>query len=410
MKNNEIKNINLLGQKRHKNYQNSIDETKADEEEKTKENNQKILTSKKPEFYITIIKEKNEINLEEGNGINIEEKIESQINNNININSEIILDKNICQRCNFWDNVLYFSCCKSVLDYLSKKKILLFKNDDLNENFNFESPKKICLNCLLSISKNRIEFEKFIESNKNEKNYVNDNPFNDLFENPNLKIFNDIDIKMKKTKNLNGENDKFKGVFKTSLNNTTNNNNLFNKSNIKFDFLNILNYFPLYFPISPINYNIPYKKNISNLNIQNSYNNDKNSKMKVNSIIRNNPLYHPRYNSSDILHNSLLNKSIGISTQNNKDKFNLCQLPVMDKNYPIDIKNKNENKLNTTMNINAKEKISKNINENLEQNNIFKNFTIIRNEVFDDIFHKTSYLLNKLTDVKIGRNLNLYNK
>ena len=127
MKNNEIKNINLLGQKRHKNYQNSIDETKADEEEKTKENNQKILTSKKPEFYITIIKEKNEINLEEGNGINIEEKIESQINNNINIISEIILDKNICQRCNFWDNVLYFSCCKSVLIIYPKKKYYFLK-------------------------------------------------------------------------------------------------------------------------------------------------------------------------------------------------------------------------------------------------------------------------------------------
>ena len=67
----------------------------------------------------------------------------------------------------------------------------------------------ICLNCLLAIRKNKSELDKFFELNKHEKNYDNDNsinnnyidnPFHDLYEKLNLKIFNDIDIKKKNNK------------------------------------------------------------------------------------------------------------------------------------------------------------------------------------------------------------------
>ena len=83
----------------------------------------------------------------------------------------------------------------------------------------------ICLNCLLAIRKNKSELDKFFELNKHEKNYDNDNsinnnyidnPFHDLYEKLNLKIFNDIDIKKKITNNKKNEsnNNKSKSIFK----------------------------------------------------------------------------------------------------------------------------------------------------------------------------------------------------
>ena len=124
----------------------------------------------------------------------MEEKKENRIDNYINT------VKNFCHKCNSRDNVICFNNLKSILDYLSKKKISLLKNFHLDEKLNFDSSKIICLNCLLIISKNKTEFEKFIESNRH-KNIMNDtdNPFLGLFENPNLKLFNDIDIKEKKS-------------------------------------------------------------------------------------------------------------------------------------------------------------------------------------------------------------------
>ena len=186
MKNNELKNINLLGHKRNKTNQIFNDEPEIFEEEKSKPNNLEILSSKKLKFISTLIEKEKRINLEE--------KKETRIDYNINIG------KNICQICNSGDNVLCFSSFKNILDYLSKQKIFPFKNFDSNENLIFIPPKMICLNCLLTISKNKTDFEKFIGSKKNKHNYDNDfdNPFHDLYENPNLKFFNDIDPKKKK--------------------------------------------------------------------------------------------------------------------------------------------------------------------------------------------------------------------
>ena len=132
---NEIDHINLLGHKRVKNNQLIITESILNKELTTKENYPKVLPSKKPEFYIIT---KNE-------------------------------NKKLCQKCNSEYNVLCFNSTKNILDYLSKKKILFNNKHHLSENFNFISPKMICLNCLLAVSKYKSELDKFFELNKHEK-------------------------------------------------------------------------------------------------------------------------------------------------------------------------------------------------------------------------------------------------
>ena len=376
MKYNEIKNINLLGHKRNKTNQTSNYELKIFEEANSKHNNIKILSSKKSKF--------NKKLLEEENGINLEEKKENRIDNYINI------VKNFCHKCNSRDNVICFNSLKSILDYLSKKKISLFKNFDLDENLNFDSPKIICLNCLLIISKNKTEFEKFIESNRH-KNIMNDtdNPFLGLFENPNLKLFNDIDIKEKKAKNQIELNEKSESIFKKIykqepkrplLINNVPNNNIINNPNINFDFYNIINYYPL----SSINHNMPYNENMPNFNIQNYYINDKNQQIKNNIIYQNNQLCHPINSRPYIPYNQFSNDQEGIFTQNNTNILYLNNYPKLNKNYS---KEKNiiiENGRNEMININIKndkKNISKDNNENIKQNNIWKSFSINKNKL-----------------------------
>ena len=376
MKYNEIKNINLLGHKRNKTNQTSNYELKIFEEANSKHNNIKILSSKKSKF--------NKKLLEEENGINLEEKKENRIDNYINI------VKNFCHKCNSGDNVICFNNLKSILDYLSKKKISLFKNFHLNKNLNFDSPKIICLNCLLIISKNKTEFEKFIESNRH-KNIMNDtdNPFLCLFENPNLKLFNDIDIKEKKAKNQIELNEKSESIFKKIYKpepkkvlfiNNVPNNNIINNPNINFDFYNIINYYPL----SSINHNMPYNENMPNFNIQNYYINDKNQQIKNNINYQNNQLCHPINNCSYIPYNQFSNDQEGIFTQNNTNILYLNNYPKLNKNYS---KEKNiiiENGRNKMININIKndkKNISEDNNENIKQNNIWKSFSINKNKL-----------------------------
>ena len=148
---------------------------------------------------------------------------------------------------------------------------------------------------------------------------------------------------------------------------------MYNDININFDFLTFLN--QLFFPT--INYNIPFKenKNIMNLRFPDFYKNNTNQGIKDNNnqIIS---LYHPIFNYSDDLYNSLFN--------NNTDLFNLYQLPILNNN------------------------INKENDENIVQNKIGKNVTIINKKDFHEIVQKTNYLFNKLSDIRVGLNLNLY--
>ena len=427
MKNNEIQNLNLLGLKRNLNNLMQNDESKIDEGEKIKQNNPKKLTLKKPQFYESLSEANSGINLEEKNGAQI---------THINKTSEP-LEKNICQRCNSGDNLLSFNSCKNIIDYLSKKKILISKNLFSNENIIFDTPKTICLNCLLMISKNKIELEKFIASNKSKNIEVNDNPFDNLFENSNLKMFNNIEPKNNKTKNQKGLNEKLGYIpgksqapdtnIPSSLNIAQNtNNNIFNNGNINLDYLNNLNY--QFLP--SINYNMPFNQNIANLNIpynndlnslftlnnllKNPENKDNNNINNINNIIQNNQLPNPLLNYSDILQNSLLNKPVDLFTSNNTGLLNLCPFPVLNKSFSMEKKSENGNGLNTMKNsintINDKEKVTKGENENSEQKINHENLTFIKNKDFDEIFQITYNLYHKLLDIKVSRDLNLDTK
>ena len=422
MKNNETQTLNLLGLKRNINSQMPNDKSKTDGGEKIKENIQKKLALKKPEFY--------ESYTENNTGINLDEKNGAQIDN-INIKYENKEYKKFCQRCNCEDNLLFFNCLKNILDYLSKRKILISKNLFSKENIFFDTPKIICLNCLLIITKNKNEFEKFISSNKYKKIDDNDNPFNNLLENSNLKMFNNIETKKNKIKNQNGSNERqIKNSEKNAqdkkinslLNNAQgiNNNNIFNNGNINFDYLNNLN--NLNYQILPaINYNMPFNQNIANLNLP--YNNDLNNLIALNNILKNselndnnfsNLLQNPLLNYSDFLQNSLFNKPVGLFDSNNTGLLNLCPLPILNKNFSIDKKIENGSNsnliINNINNKNEKEKTSKDESEIYEQNNKSKDFTIIQNKDFDEIFQITSNLYHKLLDIKNSRDLNIENK
>ena len=399
MKNKEIKFLNFLGHKRNKKNQIPNDENKTNEERNIKDKNQKILSFKKPELYFNIIKRKNKIKLEEKN--------ENSIDNNINIQSDFEMNKKICQRCDSRDNVLSFNNFKSILDFSFKKKILIFKNFDLDETLNFDSPKMICLNCLLSILQNKTEFEKFFVLKTQKNNDINNNPFLAPIENQNLTNINDIDTKEQKTKNKNIFNDKSRDIPKnlyeqntkisSSLNNPQNNNDIYNNQKKNYNFLNPLNHLAL----PPINFNKPFNRNFSNLNINQEFKDKNNNQTNL--------LPHQILNYSALFQNTLLDKPSRLS--NNTDTLNLYQLPLLNNNFSIKKDNKNENSQNINMNNinseNNKEKELKNENENLEQNDLSESFTIILNKDFDEIFQKTSRLFHKLLDIKFGQDLNL---
>ena len=405
MKNYERINLNLLGHKRRNNNIMKDDESKTDEREITKENNPK----KKVKFFYILKMEKNK-NLEDTNKVGI---------GYINIKSENKINKKVCQRCNSRDNLLLFNSNKSFLDYLSKRNISIVKNITLDKNLNFNSPKIICSNCLLAISKNQKEFIKFIETNKFKKNDDNGNPFNNLFDNSNLNNFNYLEIKKNKSlkpyefhgnyKEISKKLSDSKKVSSINCGPSINNTNSIWKKN--FNSLNTLNY-----PYLPsINYNIPFNQKMEILNLPIYSNNNlnslfdinaylKNPKIKKNNTNQNNSLQTPVLNNPNILQNTFLNKHLGPFLSSNEETLNLC--PLQNGNYSI---NKNENKEKKIRNnINAnndKEEISKDDNEILEQNYILNNFTIIKNKDFDEFFHIISCLFHRLLYIKYSHDL-----
>ena len=412
MTSNEIENINLLGHKRKQDNVVPNDEYRAEEEEKQKEVNSQKFLLKKPEFCESLSEDKN------GNSLNIsEEKNESQIEV-AKFKIENVLDKKICQKCKSQTNVLSFHNSKSILDFLSQKRILVSKNAYSGENLNFDSPKTICLNCLLKMSKNRTEFENFVELNNLKKNDDKDNPFNNLFNVSILKNFNNIETKKNKSKSKSKTNSKLsetEAKIRSSLNTPSINNNNYNNRNINLDYINALNY--TYLP--SINYNMPFNQNIANLNIPNYYANDfsnffsvnnymKTPEIKDNNINQTKQMQNPLLNYQDIFDNSLLKKSIGLFNPSNAGLLNLYPMPIINNNSSFDIQS--ENMPSNINGKNGKEKVQKNSNEMAEKNNTSKNYTMIPNKDFDEIFELTSRLYHKLLDIKMGRDLNLDTK
>ena len=401
MNNYQRINLNLLGHKRRNKNLMKNDESKTDEKEKTKENNSK----KKADFFYILRMEKNKNNLEDKNKAGIG-----------NINTKI--NNKICQKCNSKDNLLFFNSNKSILGCLSKRNIFIFKGVALDKNFNFDSPKIICSNCLLMISKHQNEFEEFIETNKYKINEDNDNPFNNLYDNSNLNNFNNV---IKENKSL--KSYEFNGNCKeiceklsddkivSSINsgpNTNNTNSIWKKN---FNSLNTLNY-----PYLPsINYNTPFNQKLENLNLPNHSNNNLNSlfdintylenpEMKKNNTNQNNSLHTPKLNNPNILQNTFLNKHLGPFPSFNERTLNLC--PLTNENYSINNNENKEKKIPNNFNANNdKEEISKDNNEILEQNNISNNFTIIENKDFDEFFQIISNLFHRLLDIKYSHDL-----
>ena len=393
MNKNEVTNLNLLGHKRNNNNIIISDESKTDEKEKTKEKEPK----KKSEFF----------------SISREEKYETKTDN-IKISTENKVDKKYCQNCNSMDNLLFFNSNISILDYLSKNNISMFKNIILDKNINFNSPKIICSNCLLKISNNQTEFEKFIKLKKYKKKEGNNEPVINLSENSKLEYANFIEIeenKNQKKQNELNEDISEKLFSQNEKASSSKNNNLKNNRSVNFDFLN-KNY-----PYLPsINYNMSFNQKIENLNIPNYFNNNLNNlfdintylkdpEMKENNINQDNPLKFPILNNSK---NSFFHKQLGIFPTNDFSKLNDLE---SNKDHLIKKNNQNENKeitMSNNINIkNDKEKISKDDNEILEQKNISKNVTKIKNKDFDVIFQTISNLYNKLLDIKISRDINL---
>ena len=128
----------------------------------------------------------NKINVLDKNKIELDEKNE----------------ENACEKCGKRNNVLIFNSCQGILEYLASLnfKNLLFNNPNTFEKYKkikYNQPKKICSNCLFKISNNHLELENFIRNNENNNEY----PFNDLFDNMNLKYFNNIEKPKSKTVN-----------------------------------------------------------------------------------------------------------------------------------------------------------------------------------------------------------------
>ena len=257
----------------------------------------------------------NKINIIEKNKHDFDEKKEENDSNyqiNENKTKNLIYPKvkenfkPACEKCGHRNNVLIFNSCQNIKEYLTSLNYinLLPNNTNIFDKYikiKYNQPRKICSDRLLKISNNKLEFENFIGNNE----FDNEYPFNDLFNNINLKNFNNIE-RQRKNPFLNNLNKKYlnqKQFTNPHVNNLINNTpNYIPNQNLIIEYLNrltnqflpynntknnnsqnlLLQYYLLNYPnfsqishlnqqaeILPPNYN-----NISNLNEKQNKNND----------------------------------------------------------------------------------------------------------------------------------------
>ena len=436
MQNNRNKNKSFLGHKRN------------DEEKKKEENiiNEKEKQNKKISLKLPELNDK--INDQKNNANSNEEKDEKCCNFGFDKNQSLNLiqtnQNKICEKCGHGDNVLIFNSFKDILDYFNKNHIkILFKNNVSYEKFiniQYEKPRNICANCLLELTKNQTDFDKFLSVNKSNFSDNNENPFINLYNNSNLKNFNNKE-KLDNNRNnnissfLNGQNKEFFGRILTSnpmnvfdnqytnsgLNDTSKNNinKIFQDNNSIYGDINTLNG---QFLLSN-NYNIPFVQKFGNLNIPNYMNNNVNNNLfNQNNIFKNlslqdnnniinpnSPIQYYILNYPDFLQISHLNQPLGFIPYTYNEISNTNGLQSLNKdNYTEKSVN-----INTNIDDNKKEKIKndeiKKENNNIQkcENDQYKNLVMIENKDFDEIFQLTSSLYHKLLDIKIKRVLNL---
>ena len=416
MESNRTKDLNLLGHKRNEEKFSNEGQLNNIKQQKSNDTKNQKLSLKRPQFFNSFQSQDNNINLDEKN---------DEIDMNKSTNGENIIKNSICEKCGNRSGVLIFSNFKNILQYFSKKNILLlFEINELAqkyENFEFEKPKIICSDCLLRISSNKMEFENFITVS----NEINDYPFNNLFQNSYLKNFNNKETKKnnktmqpslndinKKILEMFGQNEKL-NIF-PPINNISNNNGTPNLNYLNLECLNHLNSF-----LPCVNYNMPFNQNISNLNIPNYFNinNDLNSLFSLNNILKNPEIKENNNNINNLnyplfLTNNLLNPPLSILSQDLNNISNINQSTSLNKDNSMEKNNdinpnlsstsennktiSDNNKKNDDINYIHKEKN----NEKEIQNNANKNYIVIQNKDFEEIFNLVSQLYNKLINVK----------
>ena len=443
-------NTTFLGHKRKEEQIKIEDSEIIKSSQKPKEKLVQKTLLKKPKLIGLIDDEKNIINLYE----NKEEKdhiLESNHNqtiNSFNINMDT-LENNVCEICGEINNVITFNSFRSILEYLTAKKIIyLFKNSVISEkyyNLKYNKLRMICSNCLINLSKNQIEFENFFKKDKLDEKGINHNPFDNLFDNVNLKNFNNKE-KINKNNEIistllqdkieenppekitsNKCNTKKNPLMNSDLNDiqlnhlNNNNSNAFINPNLNIGYVNTLNSQFIPFP----SYNMYENKNIWNTTIPNYYSNiyDNNNNVlnnmelkQNNNINQSKPLQYYLLNYPDLLKVSHIGQPIGfISINNNIPHF--YNIPSLNKNISLEINN-GINPNFQIINHNEKEKNIQEISnkdnkvdnkaQNQEQNsNNSKNITEIKNKDFDEIFESVSGLYHKLLNIKIYRDFNL---
>ena len=443
-------NTTFLGHKRKEEQIKIEDNEIIKSSQKPKEKLVQKTLLKKPKLIDLIDDEKNIINLYE----NKEEKdpiIESNHNqtiNSFNINMDT-LENNICEICGEINNVITFNSFRSILEYLTAKKIIyLFKNSVISEkyyNLKYNKLRMICSNCLINLSKNQIEFENFFKKDKLDEEGINYNPFDNLFDNVNLKNFNNrekinknneiispllqdkIEENPPKKITSNKCNTKKNLLMNSELNNNqlnhlnNNNSNAFINPNLNIGYVNTLNSQFIPFP----SYNMYENQNIGNTTIPNYYNNmfDNNNvlnnmdfKQNNNNINQSKPLQYYVLNYPDLLKVSHIGQPIGFISINNNIPY-FYNIPSFNKNISLETNNEinpnfqiinhNEKEKNIQEISNKDNKVD-NKAQNQEQNsNNSKNITEIKNKDFDEIFESVSGLYHKLLNIKIYRDFNL---
>ena len=416
-------NSSFLGHKRNDEEIKKEGNERINEAKKPKEKFNKNLLLKKPKLYDDLIDiEKKDINLDE----NKEEKDNNigsnnnEITNSFNTNMERVENK-VCEKCGERNNVIIFKSSRSILEYLTDKKIIhLFKNSVISEkyyNLKYNKKRMICTNCIINLSKNQIEFQNFITKDKlndNSNKEINEYPFDNLFNNLNLKNFNN---KEKMNKNNDFISPSIKGKIEeipqkritpniyyakenlsmnSELNNIqknnliNNNNHIFTNPNLNIGYVNTLNSQFVPYP----NYNMPLDQNIVNTTLPNY-------------CILNYP---------DVFKASHLRQPIGFITLNNNIPY-FYNIPSLNMNISSETNNGISPNLQTNNKIDKEKNILEINNKNNNADNKFQNYhqnlnnlqtiTEIQNKDFDEIFQSVSGLYHKLLNIKIYRDLNL---
>ena len=440
MQNNRNKNKSFLGHKRN-------DEKNEKEEDMIikKEKSYKKITLKIPELIDITNNEKNDIELNEG--VEGKKHILDLDNNhckNLNQTSINIEQNQICKKCGHENSVVTFNSFKDILCYFNQNRHRIsFKHSVLIKktiNKRFKRPLTICENCLLKLSNDEIEFEKFISMIEINYSDNDENPFKNLYGSSNLKYFNDKEI-IDNNKNIlslsNKKNDEFfesesilnrmhtidNKLINAELNDSSKNKNNYilqninsNNENINNQFLPFINYngssdqkyWNIFFPKT--NYNS--MNNYHNIVYQNNNFQDRGLQDNNININQSLPIQYYNLNDPDFLRFSYLNQQEGFIPYNNisntkdfqfinRDNFNEKNIDLNDNitqnnNTKMKIENEERQKDNNIHNY-----------ENDEESEIHKNYIMIENKDFNDIIHLSSSLYHKLLDIKFKMYLNV---